>query len=170
MIKFVPEFIKTMGNEIKNVFQSVIEWVKDALRKVTGGGIIDSVKESVSSLPGIGRTLVDISTGGLSAVGRKLGFAQGGMIPPGFNNDNFPARLTSGELVIDRSLTNRLANFLDKKESVNEGTGVSESLLAQILEKLSEPQTVQTQVSVNESTFADIMLELNRNNARVEQV
>lgn len=48
-------------------------------------------------------------------------FASGGTVPFGYNNDNFPARLSTGEHVIDRSTTEKLNSFLDGKGGGNSG-------------------------------------------------
>lgn len=51
----------------------------------------------------------------------------GGLIPPGFPNDTFPARLTSGELVVRPKTTESLFNLIDelskKTARREEGTG-----------------------------------------------
>jgi TP901 family phage tail tape measure protein len=162
-------FFENIGSKIKGVFESAAssisdgikqawQWVSDKIKSITGsvgdtaGNAWDATKEAVKDA---GRWVKD-----------KIPFmAEGGMVPKGFNNDNFPASLTSGEYVIDRSLTSKLNDFLSGNGQGG-SSGVTDTLLAQILEKLSEPQIVETSVNVNESAFADIMLDLSRNNAR----
>jgi hypothetical protein len=58
--------------------------------------------------------------GGVRGVGRLARFATGGQgfvksVPSGFGNDSFPARLTSGELVVDRSTALKLKDFLNNQ-------------------------------------------------------
>lgn len=60
--------------------------------------------------------------GGISGIGKALRFAEGGSgfvksVPGGFSNDTFPARLTSGELVVDRSTAYKLKEFLSSQKS-----------------------------------------------------
>ena len=97
-------------------------------------------------------------------------FAKGGMVPSGFNNDNFPARLSSGEFVVNNSLTPKLENFL---ENEGRGGGMSDKLdtnnilLGQILEVLGVPQIVETSIELNENKLAQALLEISRNNQRI---
>lgn len=97
------------------------------------------------------------------------GLAKGGTIPPGFNNDTFSAFLSSGELVVPRDDVDRLRGFLDQQETGtgNADNGLIAALLAQILTALNQPMTVTTQANINGKAFADIILKLNRNNARL---
>jgi hypothetical protein len=39
-------------------------------------------------------------------------------VPNGYNNDSFPARLTSGELVVDRSTASKLKSFLNNSDEM----------------------------------------------------
>lgn len=94
-----------------------------------------------------------------------FGFAEGGIVPNGFPNDTFPARLTSGELIVPPNDTARLSDFLDQQEA---GGGMSEALLAQIVTLLSQPVQVSATAEVNQEAFADIILDLNRQNQRLD--
>lgn len=95
------------------------------------------------------------------------GMAQGGLVPAGYDNDTFPARLTSGELVVDRSTTRDLQDFLSNTNSSNADATVTNNLLSQLIDLMSGGQSVRTEVQFNQDTLADIILELNRNNARL---
>lgn len=69
-----------------------------------------------------------------------LKLQRGGEIPEGFPNDSFPARLTSGENVIDRGLSQDLKSFLSGKESGGDMTiilQVGEEQLANVLVNLN---------------------------------
>ena len=99
----------------------------------------------------------------VSGIGDFFGFAEGGYVkkvPGGYPNDSFPARLTEGELVIDQSNASKLEKFLNNQSS---DTGV----LNAILNAVSAPITVNSEVQVNQQTFANIILELNRQNRRL---
>ena len=102
-------------------------------------------------------------------IGAGLPFAQGGIVPGGFPNDNFPARLTSGELVVDRSTTRDLQEFLAEQGPGNNGGGSDTviGLLSQIANLLQNGQTIETSVDFEGDTLANIILNLNRNNARI---
>lgn len=103
----------------------------------------------------------------------KIGLAEGGIVPKyaadGLftprGTDTVPAMLTPGELVVPRDTTAQLAGFL-KDQNSGGSSGNNDALLAQILDAVSKPMTVQSSVDFNQSTLADIMLQLSRNNAR----
>lgn len=92
--------------------------------------------------------------------------AEGGFVPKGFPNDTFPARLTSGELVIPPGDTERLARFLDAAERGGQSFGVGnvESLISR-LERSTEKQ-VQINLKIGEQELANILLNLNRQGFR----
>lgn len=94
------------------------------------------------------------------------GLQNGGVIPSGFANDTFPARLSSGELVVPRDLTQRLEASIEREES-GVSTDANTSLLNKILNELKKPQMVATKVQIDGTNLADVILELNRNNERL---
>ncbi len=125
------------------------------------------ISGSLSGISGGGGGIFGQVTGALSEATGGL-FATGGQVPAGFPNDSFPARLTSGELVIPPGDTARLSQFLDRQTGVvSGGSDVQLTLLAQILAALQSPINVSTTAEVNGRALADIMLQLNRQNARV---
>lgn len=67
-------------------------------------------------------------------------FEQGGLIPSGYPNDTFPARLTSGEYVIDRGLTGKLNEFLNREqvEVKNDGSSDTNTLIVNLVNKAFE--------------------------------
>lgn len=77
-----------------------------------------------------------------------LGFAEGGIVPPGFPNDSFPASLTSGELVIDKSTVDKLNRFIDSG-SGGGGSG-----------------PVQVSIVLGEKELASVLLDLNQRGFR----
>lgn len=126
----------------KNPFEAITQAVKGAL-----GFFQDSFRQMLK--------------GGLP-------FAQGGMVPRGFNNDTFNARLSSGEYVIDRSLTGRLSDYLDAQKPQSNGNSMTVvDLLSKILSTMQSEKTINTSVDFNGDTLANIILELNRSNARM---
>jgi TP901 family phage tail tape measure protein len=54
------------------------------------------------------------------------GFAQGGIVPPGYPNDTYKARLTSGEMIIPATKIPNLAGKVEKSVAVLEGEVVFE--------------------------------------------
>lgn len=119
------------------------------------GGIVSSVVESIGGV-------FDWAKGGkmpgiYAAKGQKIPIFK----PKG--SDVVPSMLTPGEYVIDRGLTQRLTDYLDKQQSRSN----SDAILAQILATLKTPQQVDSQIKINNRVFADLILELNRSNARL---
>ena len=101
---------------------------------------------------------------------KALGFAEGGLVssvPSGYPNDTFPARLSTNELVIDRKTTTKLKKSLDKKTYGPVDMRETNDKLDILIDLLSRPQDIKSSVSLNKKTFANIILELNRNGARL---
>ena len=68
-------------------------------------------------------------------------------VPPGFEGDNFPARLQSGERVVDRNTNQDLKQFLRQE-------GRTEGILAAILDRMNNLET-RVMVSVGGDTLVD---------------
>jgi len=151
-MNYIPKFFSDFG---KNLISAIVDGFKKAV-----GSVGDAVGGFVESIPVVGSLY--------SGVKNILGFAQGGQVkqvPSGFPSDSFPARLTSSELVVDRDTTRKLTDFLDSNSGND--TSITDAILIKILDKLSEPINVSTSANVNGKAFADIILQLNRNNARL---
>jgi hypothetical protein len=123
----------------------------------------------------LGAYLVSTVTGGAISVSDKevkvggvsiAQFATGGTVPAGFPNDTFPARLTSGEVVVPKDDVTKLRNFLDNQSSGG-GPDMNTALLSQMVTLLSQPQNVRASAELNGEALADIILQLNRNNQRL---
>lgn len=97
-----------------------------------------------------------------------FGFAEGGKIVKGgiAGKDSVPARVMPGELIVDRSLTQQMQDFFDNTNSGGANNDVTNALLANVIDLLSRPQEINTSVQVNNRTLAEIMINLNRINAR----
>lgn len=103
-------------------------------------------------------------------IGKALGFAKGGLVyaADGFVNrgtDTVPAMLTPGELVVPRDMVGELASFLQRQNP--DSAGSDTAMLAAILSAVQAPIVVKTEAKVNQNAFADIILQLNRQNARL---
>lgn len=88
-------------------------------------------------------------------------YAAGGFSPRG--TDTVPAMLTPGEMVIPRDMVGELGQFLNN----NGSGGQNEAVLMAILNAVQQPVVVHAEAKVNQSAFADIILQLNRQNARL---
>lgn len=134
-------FVDSMIAEAGRLVQSIADGVKQAISRATGigggggGGILGAVASPVA------------------AIGRKLRFADGGIVPGGFPNDSFPAQLTSGEGVIPVDTMRRLDQYLSRADA---GGGQS-----------SGGGTTIIKLVVGEQELANVLLSLNQRGFRV---
>lgn len=82
--------------------------------------IVEAIFDAIKSAP-------KQAVKGVGGFFKGIGFAEGGQaftksVPGGYPSDSFPAQLTSGELVVDRSTAYKLKNFLDMKQSDGQST------------------------------------------------
>ena len=155
---------------IGSAFETVIEFFR-------GAGLFDAInsafKPVIDFLDAFRIELPDVSkgpgkTGGLiSGTGTPLDFfanggivyAAGGFKPKG--SDTVPAMLTPGEMVLNRSQQGALFNL------ANSGGSETASVLREILDLLSLPQTTEVSAEVNGKAIADIVLQQSRQRARL---
>jgi phage-related protein len=123
--------------QIPNIVSGIAEGVKQAISNLGGslgggGGLLGKVGGAV---------------GGIASIGKKLKFADGGVVPGGFPNDSFPAQLTSGEGVIPVDTMRRLDQYLSGAASIGGSGGggttiiklvVGEQELASVMLGLSQ--------------------------------
>lgn len=93
--------------------------------------------------------------------------AKGGDVPPGFPNDTFPARLTSGEAVITDFTTRRLNSFLDKQESKETDTAALVAIMQAMLNELKAGRSMNATITLDGRTLQKSILTLNRQNQRL---
>jgi hypothetical protein len=99
----------------------------------------------------------------------RIGLNKGGMVKPLYlasGSDTIPAMLTPGEMVIPRDMVGALGAFLAEANS-NPEVSNDTAILAAILAALQAPMIVNAEAKVNQSAFADIILQLNRQNMRM---
>lgn len=174
LVLAAPQIAFAIVDAIKQSALSIRTAFLDAAREfgpTIAATILDGLRDGVKGIfEGIspGGALSGGGGGGaigkaVSAVGSATGlFQDGGLVPQGFPNDTFPASLSSGEIVIPRGDTERLSDFLDTQDN-NRQT----ALLGQIASMLGRPQQVATSINVDGTSLADVILELNRSNARL---
>lgn len=152
-----PKIITALIGEIPRMaFEIVNGIIKEVPRMITA--MVDEFSKQIASLGGLfgggggggGGGFIGGIVGG---IGDIFGFAEGGIVPYGFPNDSFPAALSSGEAVIDRSVSGRLLSFLDSFEKGGKSSSGSGS------------QTIILQVG--EKQLAEVILNLNRNGYRL---
>lgn len=180
----ITNLANNIGQAFRDAFVNIFQPLTDAMKPLTDGiqgllspinGLIDAIKNPgggiSKSIGDIGenpavRAGIAIATGGISEI---PGFSKGGVVyaADGFvsrGTDTVPAMLTPGEAVVPKDTTVQLAKFLSKQ---NTPTGSNDAMLMQILQMVSQPMVVKAEAKVNQSAFADIILQLNRQNARL---
>jgi hypothetical protein len=153
-INVIPEWIMELYRSLQAIGASIdlVELVKSPMNAVTGAvrGVIGSYLRNP-----------------LTKVMRPPQLANGGEIPNGFSGDRFgPVMLNSGELVIDRGTTSDLKGFL-RDNSNGERGRVLEALMLRILDLLERPIQVDSTLQIDNRAFGEIILSLNRTNARL---
>jgi len=149
------KFLSNLGEVLtsfRRKLTEVFDWVVDNINRATtvsGGGDL--------GIRGGGETFVEDILG--------VDWASGGMVPPGFPNDSFRANLTSGELVVPPSTTKNLFDAIDNMGGSTPGS-ISDALLARIVNLLEQPQSTTATATLDGRTFAELILETNRVNAR----
>lgn len=92
------------------------------------------------------------------SLGKPFGFAQGGLVPPGFPRDSFPAPgLTSGERVLTQPQDRGLMRLL---EDIAAGRGVAARQPAQAA------GPIQVVLQIGERELANVFVDLNRQGYR----
>jgi hypothetical protein len=132
-----------------NALYDVITWLPDAIASIFGGG-------------GGGGGLV-------SGTGTPLDYLATGIteVPAGYPNDTYAAMLSSGERVVDADANRDLKSMLaDYKNGQLSGGGGSDQLLLQIIALLERPVYTETELKVDNTAFANLMLKQSRRNAR----
>lgn len=120
IVRSIPEIIKGFVQGLIAAASDFVQALFDAVTGIFGGGSGNSSSSNqAAAAPGLG-FITDI-----------FGFAQGGTIPdsPGLRGDKALARLDAGETVIDRTLVNRLSNFLDGAPG---GAGGAQTIILQV--------------------------------------
>ena len=156
----LQSFAADIGEALTSIFDPFIA----ALRPLTDA--IQSAAETIGNISNVGSGV----GGFFQQIGSALGFAKGGLVyaADGFNprgTDTVPAMLTPGEMVIPRDMVGELAAYLQRQSPEN--TGSDTAVLAAILSAVQAPIVVKTEAKVNQNAFADIILQLNRQNKRL---
>ena len=115
----------------------------------------DWVRDFINALNGF-----DI--GGASDLASRLGLQTGGLIPKGFNED-FPANLSSGELVTPVRTTKSLFNLID---GLADMIGRDQNNTRAAAEGGGDQQ-LTVNLQVGEKELAGVLLNLNRQGFRV---
>ena len=93
---------QNMGDVLKGIFNSILNEIMAVIAKMIAMKLIMAIffpmKGAMKGIEVLGNLLPN-----LPLIGGGGYAARGGIVPPGFPNDTFPARLTSGEAIIPLS-------------------------------------------------------------------
>lgn len=163
----IGEFFADSLDSIFKPIQGLFDPLTDAL--ITVRDAIWSLYEPIFDLID---SLTGSSTGDFFAsLDPTQFFKKGGLVyaadgyfqPRG--TDTVPAMLSPGELVVPRDMVGELGAFLNSQRS--EAPGSDAAMLSAIYAAVSGPIVVKAEAKVKEQAFADIILQLNRQNARL---
>lgn len=123
--KMIGNFVNGFKNAAGRLFQGVVNAGRGFFKFIIEGArnfikkLLDGIRNALPKIGGGGKK----SGGGLGVDLGFIKFAKGGQaftkqVPTGFNNDTFPAQLTSGELVVDSSTSEKLKMFLDNVDKL----------------------------------------------------
>jgi hypothetical protein len=135
----VPQIVAEFTIALVNSAWDFVVAVYDAVKEIFPG--LGSAQKAASG--DFGGAISDT----ISGIGDFFGFAEGGMVPAGYPNDSFPAKLTSGEAILPTDTVAKLENFL------NTGGGAG--------------QNVTVNLVVGEEQLAKVILNLNRQGFRL---
>jgi hypothetical protein len=144
LTKFSKKLSKRFNDFMKRL-RKLFEWLPNAIKRVASGGGFT-----------IGGTTGQVAEGIKSLYSAKGGVvplyaANGAFVPRG--TDTVPAMLTPGERVLT--------------VNQNESFEALPMILAQLVTVLSSPMTTETTIDIDGNRLADVILQLNRRNARV---
>ena len=130
----VFEFAKSFITEgIPAIVKGFIDSFKDAFN-----GLFDALKQAVPE-----------------PIRKVFGFQEGGLVKGFGSKDSIPAMLAPNELVVDRSLTDKLESFLN------------ESSVNQRLASGGRPQNLTINLTVGEEQLASVMVALTQKGFRI---
>lgn len=153
-VSFIGKLIEGIGDGIRRIFDSInpLGGEKKGQKQIgaiIGGGIGAVVGGPIGAIIG----------GGLGAAIGGL-FADGGVVPDGYPNDSYPARLTSGEVVIPRDKVQNFKQFADSN-GINDS-----SKLDRLIAALENQGHTQVNLVMNEKVLASTLLKLNQRGFR----
>lgn len=126
--------------------------------------LTDVVKDPIGAIKGATRNIANKFQDQFRGMMKIPGLENGGLIPSGFPNDTFVAGLSSGENVVSQDLNRKLDSFIDNASQTQE---VNQALLLNLVDLVRSPQVVNSEVRLDNETFANIILNLSRDNQRL---
>ena len=167
------QFFNEIGPAFEIAFGGLITGIVDGISNVFMPienallGLADMIRQFADSIT---PQNIGGSGGGKGVISEFLGLAKGGIVYAAQGTlakgtDTVPAMLTPGELVVPRDMVSELGAYLSAQRDTSGASNTA--MLASILSEVQKPIVVQAEAKVNQSAFADIILQLNRQNARL---
>jgi phage-related protein len=167
------QFFNDIGPALEIAFGGLITGIVDGISNVFMPienallGLADMIRQFADSIT---PQNIGGSGGGKGVISEFLGLAKGGIVYAAQGTlakgtDTVPAMLTPGELVVPRDMVSELGAYLSAQRDTSGASNTA--MLASILSEVQKPIVVQAEAKVNQSAFADIILQLNRQNARL---
>lgn len=175
IITFIPNIIRNLINGIPRLIRALIDAMPQVATSFAsaligeapsiGKAVADAIiKELGGKLKGFASGAGDFFGSVVDTVGDFFGFASGGELNGGTPfRDSIPVMAQQGELFVDRGTTNKLKNYLDQ----NDSSMKNDLMMSRLLDVFSTPQTIETEVRLDNDAFANIILKLNRKNMRL---
>lgn len=169
LIKGIPRLINSLIEMMPSVavsFSTALIAQAPSIGVAVANAIVDELKGKLGKIAGGAGDIFGDIGGFISDIGSSFGFARGGELRGGTPfKDSVPVMAQGGELFVDRSTTDQLKSFLDANQQ--EKTMTDNIMFARLIEAMNKPQVVETELKFNSDTFANIILKLNRQNARL---
>ena len=130
LIEQIPTLIESLIARIPLIIRALIEGLPRIITEfalLMPQAAISFTTALIEQAPEIAKAIIKGALNVPGQIGggikRIFGFAEGGQgfvkqVPSGYNNDTFPARLSSGELVVDKSTASKLKSFLNNNEDM----------------------------------------------------
>lgn len=172
-IEAIKDFLsgKLMVDKIRENFATIKDVLTGKLFAEKVKALFDKFQEQLKTIlsGGLSGGKNGGAAGALGKAGKALGFATGGIIPQGFPDDSFPAKLSSGELVIPKGDVSRLSDFLDGQQrgTTVSGGGSGGGLDLAALADLINNRPLNVSVNIGEEQFATALLNVRRRGFRV---
>jgi hypothetical protein len=138
---------KNFGDGIASAAKNFGKEISDAFKGAFGGGGGGGDKNPISAALGLARGITEV--------------------PRGFPNDTFPARLSSGERVVDNRTNQDLKDFLANSRAGGLGNEQMITLLSEISSKIGNSSGTTIELTLDKKVLSKTILDLNRRNERL---
>lgn len=167
--RFISEFLKVPAQFLNKLLQGIGDAIKNFLG-LSGdkGGILNTGIGGGGAGFGIGggdsRIAIGTGHGGLGVQIGGWSFAEGGEVPPGFSGDTYPARLSSGEMVLPAKKAETFKQVM--------GDGVGGGIAAKLDQLIAamgggSDKNLTVNMVVGEKQLASTILSLNQRGFRL---